>query len=112
MTREQQFAAIEKARDGILSWAHERGVPLARVEYVVPFVEDDFSLSVWLFYDRDVSVASYEADGTTKALKERYLKMLCEIGYAERWLSEVAFYLDSHEHVVRDYQGSYFYRLR
>jgi hypothetical protein len=31
---------------------------------------------------------------------------------ADRWLPDVSFCLDSHEHVVRDYQGSYYYRPR
>jgi hypothetical protein len=112
MTRDEQFRIIEKAKRRLLSWAAARGIPLANIEYVVPFVEDDFGLSVWLFYDTDASLAARGTDGSTEMLRKQCLAVLRELGYPERSLPEIIFSVDSHETVVRDYQGSYFYRLR
>lgn len=56
MTRKEQFEYIEFARQSVLGWTGARGIPLARVEFVVPFVHADFSLSTWLFYKTDHDV--------------------------------------------------------
>jgi hypothetical protein len=112
MTREEQFRIIEAARERLISWAHARGIPLARLEFLVPFVADDFSLSTWLFYDTDASAAALEADGTTATVRREFLAAVRTLGYPERWADEIDFSVDSHENVVRSYEGSYFYRLR
>jgi hypothetical protein len=112
MTREEQFRFVETARERLISWAHAHGIPLVRVEFLVPFVADDFSLSMWLFYDTDASAVALEANGTTATLRREFLAALRALGYPERWLGEIAFDVDSHENVARSYEGSYFYRLR
>ena len=112
MTREQQFRFIETSRERVISWAHARGIPLVRLEFLVPFVADDFSFSAWLFYDTDASAAARAADGTTAALRREFLAALLELGYPDSWTGDIEFCVDSHENVVRSYEGSYFYRLR
>lgn len=112
MTREEQFRLIETARERLLRWAHARGVPLVRVEFLVPFVADDFSLSTWLFYDTDARALARDSDGTTAALRHEFVTTLRALGYPERWAGEIRFCVDSHENVLRRYQGSYFYRMR
>ena len=112
MTREDQFRLIEGARERLMNWAHARGIPLVRLDFLVPFVADDFSLSAWLFYDTDASAAAREADGTTATLRHEFLAALRALGYPERWAGDITFNVDSHENVVRSYEGSYFYRLR
>ena len=112
MTRDEQFRFIEVARERLMNAAQARGIPLVRVEFLVPFVAEDFSLSTWLFYDTDASVAAREADGTTGTLQDEFVASLRALGYPDRWASEIDFCIDSHENVVRSYEGSYFYRLR
>jgi hypothetical protein len=79
---------------------------------VVPFVETDFTLSVWLFYDTDRNVADFDRDGTTARMQQEFLSILGADGYSAAWLPDVTFSVDSYENVQRNYQGSYFYRLR
>jgi hypothetical protein len=110
--RKQQLAHIEAAGAELRAWARSNGVPLVHVDFVVPFVETDFSLSVWLFYDTDRSVADLDHDGTTARVQQEFLSILDAGGYPAAWLPDVAFYVDSHENVERNYDGSYFYRLR
>jgi hypothetical protein len=110
--RRQQFAHIGAAKTALLGWAQANNIPLVRVEFVVPFVETDFSLSVWLFYDTNANVTRAAADGTTINVEQEFQSILSAAGYRTDWLSRVSFYVDSHENVERNYEGSYIYRLR
>ncbi len=110
--RKQQFAHIDAAKTNLLGWAQANDVPLVHVEFVVPFVETDFSLGVWLFYATDANINRAAADGTTTNVQQEFQSILSATGYPNDWLTRVSFYVDSHENVERNYQGSYFYRLR
>jgi hypothetical protein len=110
--RKNQFAHIDAAKANLLAWAAANKVPLIHVEFVVPFVDTDFSLTVWLFYDTDLNVTRAADDGTTANVQERLLSILSADGYPADWLSQTSFVVDSHENVERNFEGSYFYRLR
>jgi hypothetical protein len=110
--RETQFAHIEAAKAELLAWAITTGTPLANVEFVVPFVEDDFSLDVWLFYDTDLNLVRCRDDGTTIKVEQQFKSILSAAGYPAEWITGITFQIDSHENVERNYEGSYFYRLR
>ena len=112
MTREDQFAFIERGKAAVLTGASRYDVPLHCVEFVVPFVPGDLSLSVWLFNESDEQLGRAEAIGWSSALRDEFVQAIRSIGYAEEWLGAINFTFDSHESVVRDYEGSYFYRLR
>ena len=112
MTREEQFQFIEAARERLIGFARARGIPLVRVEFLVPFLPDDFSLTTWLSSDTDANAAAWEAGSTAAALQEELMAALRALGYPERWVREIDICVDSHENVVRSYEGSYFYRLR
>jgi hypothetical protein len=112
MTRDLQFEIIEVARPRILAWAARERIPLHRVEYVAPFVESDLSLSVWLFYDTDRSLAEWARNGGSDRLGRQFLIILSELGYPDELAAQVGFQLDSDENVRNNFEGSYFYRLR
>jgi hypothetical protein len=107
-----QFAHIDAAKAQLLTWAAARDIPLVRVEFVVPFVDTDFSLSVWLFYDTDLNIARCNDDGTTADVRQEFVSILGAAGYPAEWLPDITFQVDSHENVEQNYEGSYFYRLR
>ena len=104
--RQQQFDHLTSAKTQILAWAEERGVRLVRVEFIVPFVESAFYMTVWMFYESNTDA------GWAEPLRDEFLRLLANGGYPHEWLSQVAFAFDSHENVVRDYEGNYFHRLR
>lgn len=112
ITREDQFKFIEAARAQLMESANASSVPLHRVEFVVPFVETDFSLSAWFFLETDAQLNGRDAKRWTTWLKSEFLKILRAQDYPARWLGEVGFAFDSHENVVENFEGSYFYRLR
>lgn len=110
--RQKQFTHIKAARTDLLAWAAGNTLPLAHVDFVVPFVETDFSLLVWLFYATDLDVRQFEGDDTTQQVQTMYLSILDAGGYPAEWLSQVTFRIDSAENVDRNYEGNYSYRLR
>ena len=110
--RARQFDVIEKASAQTLRWAARESVALVRIEPVVPFVETDFSLHAWLFFETDGHVQSYRTDGTAERVESQFRSYLTESGYPNEWLSLVDCHFSSKETVDRDYEGSYFYFLR
>jgi hypothetical protein len=110
--RGKQFGHLANAEARILRWAAANAIPLVRIEYVVPFAETDVSATVWVFYDTDLNVRRLTEDGTDADLRRELLAILGAQGYPPEWLSQVGFTADSHENVERNYDGSYFLRLR
>lgn len=107
-----QLDFVDRLKNLILDWAKQSEIRLHTVDCVIPFVLTDKSLSVWLFYDTDKIKDNYEANGTNDLVKNQYLRLLAELNYPTDYLSEVTFYIDSDENVKKNYEGSYFYRLR
>lgn len=110
--RSRQFDHLDNAQHELLAWASANEVPLVRVEFVVPFVPTDFYVTVWLFLDTDAHVACCAANGVTARLEQQFRTILARNGYPADWLADASFSVDSHENVERNYEGSYFYRLR
>lgn len=110
--RRRQLAHLNDARQDLLAWATANDIPLVRVEFVVPFVDTDFGASVWLFYDTDASVACYADIGTITNVQDKFLLILSDNGYPADWLADTSFEVDSHQNVERNFEGSYFHRLR
>ena len=108
----KQFDYIEKAEKVTSEWAKENNIALFRIEFIVPFVLADKSLSVWLFFETENIIDQYAKDGTIEKTKNYYLKSLKEIHYPEAYLNQVEFIIDSNQNVQQNYDGSYFARLR
>ena len=107
-----QLNFVDRLKKLILDWTMQNEIRLHWVDYVVPFVLTDKSLTVWLFYDTDKTKSDYEINGTNEIVKNQYLHFLTKLGYTIDYLKEVTFYIDSEENVKKNYEGSYFYRLR
>ena len=110
--RARQFDLIELASKRTLEWAATEGLPLLRVEPVVPFVDDDFSLDAWLFVDTEARIIQYRSDGTADKISTRFGSELKQVGYPQDWLERTSCHFASKEVVDRDFEGSYFYFLR
>ena len=110
--RSRQFDVIESASAKTLRWAAHQAVPLERIEPVVPFVETDFSLDAWLFFDTEAHVEQFRVDGTGDKVVAQFRSDLADSGYPPEWLALVVCHFGSKEVVDREYQGSYYYFLR
>lgn len=107
-----QLVFVERLKKLILDWTKQNEIRLHTVHCVVPFVLTDKSLSVWLFYDTDKTKSDYEINGTNDLVKNQFLHLMVELNYPTDHLKEVSFYIDSDENVKKNFEGSYFYRLR
>jgi hypothetical protein len=107
-----QYSFINKAKDALLKWAEGENFGIYQIEFVVPFLPSDKDLSVWLFYQSDDMVKRYADAGTTAIVEARFVDIMRDLGYPEDYLSQITFQIDSHENVVANFEGSYFYRLR
>ena len=114
MTKELplQLSHVNKIKDLTISWAKSVDIKLHNIQTVVPFVLTDKSLGVWLFFDNDQLVQTYNKNGVTDNVKQKYLDFLKNDNYPADYLAQVTFFVDSHENVVKNFEGSYFYRLR
>ncbi len=92
--------------------AKEASVPLHQVEFIVPFVPTDFDMDALLFLETDAQLRGPDAELWKAWLTRELLRLLQTQGYPQRWLDEVTFEFDSHENVVKNFKGSYFYRTR
>ena len=106
------FDYIEKAEQLTFEWTKVNNIKLFKIEFIVPFVLTDITLQVWLFFDTDKTMSEYETNGTTQLVKQKYLDSLIQLDYPKNYLSEVNFIIDTDENVQKNYNGSYFKRLR
>jgi hypothetical protein len=106
------FGYIEKAEQLTFEWTKLNDIKLFRIEFIVPFVLTDKSLEVYLFFDTNKNLSEYETNGTTELVKQKYLDSLIELDYPNDYLKEVSFIIDTDENVQKNFEGSYFYRLR
>lgn len=107
-----QLEFVGRLKKSMIEWAEQKKIRLQTIEYVIPFVLTDKSLSIWLFYDTNQTKNSYEDDGTHEEVKNKCLNFLMEFNYPKDYLKEVNFFTDSDENVKENYEGSYFFRLR
>lgn len=108
------FPAIERALSDVLDDMEVRGVRVRHTEVVTTSEEWDESLGIWFFFENDDELAKYRLDGTTGTIEALFNDHLeaAKKPYSFSKLPAVVFEFDSHENVLRNYQGSYFLRLR
>lgn len=107
-----QLDFVDRVSDLTIEWTKKSDISLHTIETVVPFVTTDKDLDVWLFFDTNETVKTYQKNGTIEKVKEEYLRTLEGFNYPRDYLDHVTFHIDSHENVIKNYEGNYFYRLR
>ncbi len=108
------FPAIEQALSDVLDAMKVRGVRVRHTEVVTTSEEWDETLGIWLFFEDNSELAKCRMDGTTVAIETLFNDRLeaAKNPYSFSKLPTVVFEFDSHENVLRNYQGNYFLRLR
>jgi len=106
------FEIIELAKQNLLRWAKEKSLPIHGIEFVATFEEWDDGIGVWVFYENESDLGEGNENGISKRIKTKYLSLLKEYNYPFKKFPKVGFEFDSHENVVKNFQGNYFYRLR
>ena len=109
--RQRQFDHLAEAKALLFAWSKHERFPLHRVEFSVPFVATDFRAHVLLFLETDEQVRA-ESNARGREAQAVFTRALRDVGYPEEHLEVVTFEVDSDERVQREFEGSYFYRLR
>ena len=87
------------------------GICVRRVEHVATFEDRDKGTEVYVFFPANSDLEQHRGTGKLQEIETRYRHFLSDAGYPfDRF--PVQFYFDSHENVIKNYEGSYFYRLR
>lgn len=106
------YQILEDAKQELIDWVKEKALPIHKVDYVSAFEEWNDSLGVWVFYDTDLSLKESNANGVSSRVKDKYQEILTMHSYPFSEFPKISFEFDSHENVMKNYEGSYFYRLR
>lgn len=72
------------------------------------------SLVIWFFYQNETDVLKYEQCGTNKWMKDKFIEELDAAKRQFRFsvLPEATFMFDSTENIAKNYQGSYYLRMK
>lgn len=71
----------------------------------------DVDYRAYIFFENEVDVEACEADGTAEQMRIFILDRLSDLK-TEDGAVKVRFEFDSHENVLRNYEGNYFLRMR
>jgi hypothetical protein len=104
-----QWDIIEKGKEKLLEWSKENNAHI----FTVHFVPIGFSpLEVYIFYENDIDIVQNEKNGVTDNVKRVFLETISDMNYMKIFDDNITFTFDSNENVIKNYQGSYFFRLR
>lgn len=104
-----QWDIIENGKKVLMEWSKNNHVHIFAIHFVPMF---DFSLEVYIFYENDNDILKNQTNGITDSVKKTFLKAISDMGYMQHFGDSITFIFDSHENVVKNYEGNYFLRLR
>ncbi len=94
----------------IIDWSNAIAPPVYNVEWVTPNIYTPRT-SVWVFCEHEDGLAMW-SEPVRAQIEAECIRLLLNHHFPERLLAQVIFAYDSHENVTKNYEGSYFYRLR
>lgn len=110
-SEEEVWRILEADRDRLLHWAGtlERKLDIHAIHFV-PI--DAKQIEVYIFFPDEKRRRKYRWNGSSRAIKKQFCELLNASGIGPKNGVAVRFEFDSHENVVENYEGSYFFRLR
>jgi len=103
---------LKVAEKELISWDSIRTTNIYRIEYVAVFEEWSDGIELYIFYKTEKEKLTVLKEGYFDEIKDYYIKLLKKHNYPFNLYPKVDFIFDSHESVQKDYDGSYFFRLR
>jgi len=108
--RRRKWEVLKRVRATFQAWSERQ--PRAAKMHGLEFMPHRKFLEIYFFYEKDADVTEGELQGFSELIRQEMLRELAELQYPDFEPSRVRFVFDSHENVVKNYQGSYFFRLR
>jgi len=87
-------------------------VPICQLNNIYILVQRDVNFRVYVFFKKDADLEDCKRNGITDAIAQFVREELERVGRGRKEDTSVAFEFDSHENVDRNFEGSYFNRLR
>jgi hypothetical protein len=112
MSENKYWNIIEEAEIFVMKWAENQGTPLYKIEYVATFEKWDNGIGVYIFFESEEEKYKAQNINFFERIKQYYLSILKELKYPFNKFPEIIFFYDSDENVKKNYEGTYFYRLR
>lgn len=106
--RKKDDHGLSEVREQILNRFKSKGVH----EFMVLYSRKTDSFGAYIFYEMDSQIGEAIETGLAKELEEAVYEGLANVGRCTRDSTKVNFEFDSHENVVRNYEGDYYSRLR
>lgn len=110
--RESLERNVALASSEIRAWLNEQRTPIHCIETIAVFEPWSNDLAIWFFYETDQQRDERAGSSEESRLERQFCEALLRHRFPARLMDRVSFAFDSHETVVRDYEGNYFYRLR
>lgn len=108
--RVSQWHVLKQIRPCFESWL--KGQIWSKRFHCLEFIPHADFLEVFVFYETDADVTCGETDGVSNTIKEKTLSDLRGLKYPQAETTDIRFIFDSHENVIKNFKGSYFFRLR
>jgi hypothetical protein len=108
-------AALDVATFQVVALARVKGIGVHKIELVTTSEAWDKNLGVLFAYETDAELVLRNSDGTSEWLKSEFAEALdkCKLILPFSKMPEhIDYSFDSQEHIVRNFKGSYFLRLR
>ena len=112
MDKNKYWETIKKANDQTMEWLRSMGQSIYCIHNVATFESWDKGVEVYIFFQDEIKKQEAEQAGYYDQIKQFYLSSLMQLDYPFKKFPDVVFIYDSHENVVQNYEGSYFFRLR
>ena len=111
-SRATPWDIITRARAMLLELEASKGITIHEVQFTATFEKWDDGIGVWIFFPTDADLSEHDQRGTTGEIEVDFRNILKQLRYPFRRFPRVGFVFDSDENVQKNYEGSYFYRLR
>ena len=103
--------SVKKTDIELQDWCQTRGIKIFRIEHVITWEDWDDGIGVYIFTKTNKELNNL-SEKYIENLKSEYLNGLKRNNYPFDKFPNVVFEFDSDENVRKNYEGSYFYRLR
>jgi len=101
-------AYLQMIRDFVLEFATSQRANVQKVLFVP---QDSGLLEVYIFFEHDCECDSFVREGRNEALKHKLHEYLVKVNYFCYFPDDIIYQFDSHENVINNYKGSYYFRL-
>ncbi len=106
--RVRQWYYFELADNEFKLWLNKNNYDIFRVEYIAHFGE---YAEVLIFFKTNTQLKEFKNNKITTLIETEFIKILKRIGYINEFNKKILIYFDSHENVIKYYNGNYGLRI-